>query len=173
MSDIPRIGVVSDDAKEACAKCAYFFNPANADHGLCRRHPPTVLIVGTVQTIGGPQQALTQSFYPPVAPIGWCGEFSPRSVEQVVRSDKGTHVFFDTGAVVDYDEAGIASRLEAAQGLNRSFADQVLAGWSRPAVLGEPGSLDPGKDVVEPVVTAGPEQPLPDPSGGGEDGSKD
>lgn len=137
---------------ERCDTCAYFFNPAKADMGLCRRLPPTVLLVGAVQTIGGGSQAMTQSFYPPMGPEGWCGEYGPRSVEQVVSRNYGG-LFKGTLAPIE----------------NIRDPD-IRALYDRPQVFGGIGSLDPSKDVVEPVVAAGPEKPVTDPGGGGEDG---
>lgn len=126
------------DGGERCETCAYFFNPAKAETGLCRRHVPHVFLVGSQTDMQGKLNGIIQSAHPPMSPIGWCGEYSPRSVEQVFqREDSPVPVV-------------------------------------EPRRFGPFGGLfHTGQKVVEPVVTSGPEKPVTDPSGGGEDGGHD
>ena len=127
MSDPVPLHPVSDDAKESCGKCVYYFDPAgNTQTGLCRRFPPGVFVVGHQQMVGGTPALITQAAHPPMERDGWCGEFSPRSVEKVVSGYQGP-----------------------------SFIPLT--------------ALDPPKESLDPVVVDRPEEPLPDPSGGGQD----
>jgi hypothetical protein len=129
MTDPVQLRPVSDDTRERCGKCAYFLDQGQT--GLCRRNPPQTFIIGG-QTMMGQSQAITQSFFPPVTPEGWCGEFSPRSVEKVVHGDGSEN--------------------------NPYFIHPDSA-----------GPLNPAQQSLDPVVVDRPEEPLPDPSGGGQD----
>lgn len=123
MTDPVPLRPVSDDAKECCAKCAYYFDPTdNPQTGLCRRFPPGVFVVGHQQMVGGTPALITQAAHPPMAPNGWCGEFSPRSVEKVVSR----------------------------------YQDRLFPSY-------------PAQQSFDPVIVDRPEEPFPDPSGGGQD----
>lgn len=59
---------------KACASCRHWLPEDQEDgQGVCRRHPPSVLILGTVQTIRGPQPQLVGVF-PPVSSEAVCGD---------------------------------------------------------------------------------------------------
>jgi len=156
MTDIPRIGAVPDDAKESCGKCAYFFNPGNAEAGLCRRLPPYVSIIGSQQMLNGEVQPITRSFHPPMYPTGWCGEYSPRSTEKVFRGHESVADGYAREAAKHWDDEG------------RFFAPRSLS-EDRFGLT----ALDSVKPVVEPVVADGLKETPPDPSGGGEDRGQD
>lgn len=71
-----------------CDDCRFAFRPElSNDQGMhCRRHAPTVLLVGMNQSTlvtGGqtPLVPITQGFFPPVTSSIWCGEWEPRLVE--------------------------------------------------------------------------------------------
>jgi hypothetical protein len=68
--------------KDACALCRFWASEDNRQ-GLCRRFPPTPLMLGFGQpsVLAGPQQGpqpMINSYYPAMLEHGWCGEFSPR-----------------------------------------------------------------------------------------------
>jgi hypothetical protein len=54
---------------ERCSKCVFWeqWAPAVAEHGNCRRYPPTV-----------GSNPLRQSTYPDTRGHQWCGEFWPK-----------------------------------------------------------------------------------------------
>lgn len=56
-----------------CGTCLYWIN-TDQNTGLCRRYPPTTLLIGTHQLQGQPTNAITQSAFPPMLRDGWCGE---------------------------------------------------------------------------------------------------
>lgn len=75
-----------------CAQCYFFGRPKGAPadaHGVCRAHPPQVLLVPVpaparaLQDPRGPAQPTLafQSQFPPMAPTGWCGEWEPADGE--------------------------------------------------------------------------------------------
>lgn len=65
-----------------CGTCLFFFHPnPHQEAGLCRRYPPTVLLVGIQPGPDNQPAALTQSGYPPMMPGGWCGEHQGGSAQ--------------------------------------------------------------------------------------------
>ena len=61
----------------SCARCEYSHTPKGQSQMQCRRHAPAVLFLGMAEGPLGPV-AMTNGFFPPVAPDVWCGEFEPR-----------------------------------------------------------------------------------------------
>lgn len=68
-------GVIS-----ACRNCRFWKvnEQSGGKVGICRRLPPTVLIVGMQQnTITRQTQPLVDSFHPLIPAEAWCGEWAP------------------------------------------------------------------------------------------------
>lgn len=64
------------NAIRACARCEYFLVGDRQDQGVCRRHPPTVVMLPARDRLNGGVKFDTASSWPPVKHIHWCGEFS-------------------------------------------------------------------------------------------------
>lgn len=50
----------------SCANCKFY----KANEGLCRRFPPSPVLVALY-----PESLRIQSHFPPMQPVGWCGEW--------------------------------------------------------------------------------------------------
>ena len=62
-------------AEESCGTCRYWRRSAPLQPiGLCRRRPPTLVFMGTLQ--GG--KPVTDTFWPMVPDLEWCGEHAAR-----------------------------------------------------------------------------------------------
>lgn len=58
---------------ESCASCKFYVSKAQ----LCRRYPPTPIMVGHKQAIGGlagPEPVIA-NYFPQIPKEAWCGEW--------------------------------------------------------------------------------------------------
>lgn len=66
------------DNIERCGNCLYYLElPAQAG-SVCRRHPPTMILLGMVRNMAGKDVPVTKQFWPWVVAGEWCGEFKWR-----------------------------------------------------------------------------------------------
>jgi hypothetical protein len=58
-----------------CGNCVYYME----DPKVCRRYPPTPMIVGMQQGLTQPR-AIINCYFPSMDPNGWCGEHEASNV---------------------------------------------------------------------------------------------
>lgn len=65
--------MVTDREEANCGSCIFYMPNLR----VCRRFPPTPLMVGIKQGIAqiSPQEPVILSYYPAMMPNGWCGEY--------------------------------------------------------------------------------------------------
>lgn len=79
-------------APDCCGNCHFWFNPDNSPVGLCRRHPPLPIMVGTQQMANGQMNGITQSCHPPMQAMGWCGEHRRRPTPGATQESGYEHL---------------------------------------------------------------------------------
>lgn len=69
---------------EGCGTCRFWMSP-DQKGGICRRNPPTPILLGLapaspIANPGKQQQGVpvTQAFFPQMSARGWCGEHQTR-----------------------------------------------------------------------------------------------
>ena len=66
MTDVTHLPTPVLVEEDCCANCLYWL--ANDNGGLCRRNPPTCVVVGGTQIVGGGTNVITQGCFPPSMP---------------------------------------------------------------------------------------------------------
>jgi hypothetical protein len=56
--------------RESCGNCRFYMSHVK----VCRRGPPTPIMVGVKHGMGIGNEPVIQSYFPPMAPNGWCGD---------------------------------------------------------------------------------------------------
>lgn len=59
------------DPKQDCRSCAFWLH--QGEETICRRFPPQPIALPL------PQGLAVRSFFPPMGPVGWCGEWKEGS----------------------------------------------------------------------------------------------
>lgn len=61
--------------EESCGNCRFYM----AGPKVCRRGPPTPLMVGVKKGISGMlgDEPMVVAYFPPMMPNGWCGAHKP------------------------------------------------------------------------------------------------
>ena len=87
---------------EGCGNCRFwtkngFVDANNTAFGACRKEPPKVFLLGVIQpqVVGQRPSAVTESFWPTLPEIAWCGDWqaAPRNFATLDLSklrDEGT-----------------------------------------------------------------------------------
>lgn len=65
--------------EDTCSTCCFYM----ASPKVCRRYPPTPLMIGVKQGIASlaAQEPFIQGYFPNMMPNGWCGEHKPKISE--------------------------------------------------------------------------------------------
>lgn len=55
-----------------CSNCEFYLSHMK----VCRRYPPTPMVLGMKQGLGGNEPVIS-GYFPQMMPTGWCGEHRP------------------------------------------------------------------------------------------------
>lgn len=64
--------------QNACKNCQYATKAdEKGEHYICRRNPPTPILVPQQNPMTGETGMIVQGYFPPVGADNWCGEHVP------------------------------------------------------------------------------------------------